>query len=93
MQNRTLFRSLLLLAGLHYSWNTGHLREYEATYLLHRIESLRAINDFIKDTNRDPRELRAQLGVIATLCLTDVSLALSIQVMAKPFQFLTLYEG
>ncbi|GES66726.1 hypothetical protein ATEIFO6365_0016001900 [Aspergillus terreus] len=37
-------RSTILIASVHYSWNTGNLQAYEPVYLLHKVESIRLIN-------------------------------------------------
>ncbi|OJJ60477.1 hypothetical protein ASPSYDRAFT_42220 [Aspergillus sydowii CBS 593.65] len=40
-------RSTLLLAGIHYCWNTGNLQDYESAFLFHKVESIRIVNSWL----------------------------------------------
>lgn len=62
----------MLLAALHYTWNSGDPREYEATFLTHKIEAIRNINRFLDEPEGNFKSIRTQLDVIATLCLIEV---------------------
>ena len=63
----------MLLASLYYSWSVGNLQEYEATFLTHKIESIRLINKFIEGPKNNATEIREHIDSIATLCLIEVS--------------------
>lgn len=70
-QDPEAFRSILLLAAVHHSWKTGALHHFEATYLFHKIECIRAINQYLSNTARYVST--ACIKAVATLCITEVS--------------------
>ena len=70
-QNPDAFRSILLLAAVHYSWKTGALNHFESTYLLHKLDCIRAINHSLADPNGIVST--ACIKTVATLCITEVS--------------------
>lgn len=49
MHDPTALRNTLLLAGLHYSWNTGLQSSYEETTLVTKIDTIRSVNEWIKE--------------------------------------------
>ncbi|KAL4895577.1 hypothetical protein BDV59DRAFT_174171 [Aspergillus ambiguus] len=66
-------RSTILIASVHYSWNTGDLRAYESVYLLHKVESIRLINIWL-DTY-DSKRFVVCVRQILTICLAEACLA------------------
>ncbi|KAH7131665.1 hypothetical protein B0J13DRAFT_610754 [Dactylonectria estremocensis] len=71
-QHPNALRNTLLIAGLHYAWKVGGLQTYELTFLFHKIETIRLLNDWMKDSQSD--DLMAIVQHIATLCFTECSL-------------------
>ena len=63
-------RSTLLIAGLHYSWNTGRIEEFELAFLFHKVESIRSINKLLADA--DAKTATLCVRQIVTLCLAEV---------------------
>lgn len=63
-------RNILLIAGLHYSWNVGDLRSFEPTFLFHRGESMRMVNKWLGTSYEKPITTCARY--IITLCLAEV---------------------
>ncbi|KAJ6114646.1 hypothetical protein N7486_000424 [Penicillium sp. IBT 16267x] len=61
-------RSTILIAGIHYSWNTGNLRAYDSAFLFHKIESIRSINTWLEASNSQPFVCVRQ---ILTICLAE----------------------
>ncbi len=39
------FRSTLLIAALHYAWRYSNLEPFESTFIFHKVEGMRMIND------------------------------------------------
>ncbi|KAF5013273.1 hypothetical protein FDECE_702 [Fusarium decemcellulare] len=48
-------RNVLLVASLHYTWQTGSFGSIEPTHLFHKLESIRMINRWIGDGDRNDR--------------------------------------
>ncbi|CAK7199404.1 hypothetical protein SEUCBS139899_002084 [Sporothrix eucalyptigena] len=68
MQDAGLFRSCLLLTAMHYSWiHGGSLGDVEETYLYHKVEAIRLVNENIG--NPESSEMCA--NVIAALALAE----------------------
>lgn len=65
-------RNVVLIAGLHYSWNAGDLRAFQSAFLFHKVESLRSINSGIE--NATPDSLATWARQICTLSLAEVRL-------------------
>lgn len=63
-------RSTLIIAGLHYSWNTGHLQSYESTFLFHKVESMRAVNKWM--LRQDPTKAAMTARQVVTLGFAEV---------------------
>jgi hypothetical protein len=63
-------RSTLIIAGLHYFWNTGHLRSYEPTFLFHKVESIRTINNWVE--KQDAISAAVAVRQVVTLGLAEV---------------------
>ena len=58
------------MAALHYSWKTGSLNDYENTFLHHKGESIRLVNEWLG--HPDARTSAACMKLIATLSVTEV---------------------
>ncbi|CEL04211.1 hypothetical protein ASPCAL05342 [Aspergillus calidoustus] len=65
-------RSTILIAGIHYSWNTGTLQAYESSFLFHKIESIRIINTWLQASDR--RAFVVCVRQILTMCLAEACL-------------------
>lgn len=64
-------RSTLLVAAVHYSWNLGNLRDYEETFYLHKIDTMRVVNEWLRSPGGGKAKHCARQ--IMTLFLTEVS--------------------
>ncbi|KAF4973676.1 hypothetical protein FZEAL_9268 [Fusarium zealandicum] len=71
-QSPDALRNTILVAGLHYAWNVGHLQRFEPTLLFHKIESMRLVNGCIKQSR--PKSYSVCIRQIATLCFTECCL-------------------
>ncbi|KAL3487676.1 hypothetical protein BJX62DRAFT_227827 [Aspergillus germanicus] len=65
-------RSTILIAGIHYSWNTGTLQAYESSFLFHKIESIRIINTWLQAS--DLKAFVVCVRQILTICLAEACL-------------------
>ena len=65
------FRACILLAAMHYSWREGSLTTMKETYLYHKLEAMRLINDQISDPVLSTSD--GCINTIASLALTEVS--------------------
>ncbi len=63
------------MAALHYSWKTGSLNDYENTFLHHKGESIRLVNEWLG--HPDARTSAACMKLIATLSVTEVQSRIS----------------
>ncbi|KAJ0423489.1 hypothetical protein BJY00DRAFT_278646 [Aspergillus carlsbadensis] len=70
--NEHALRSTILIAGIHYSWNTGNLQAYESSFLFHKIESIRIINQWLQAS--DPRSFVVCVRQILTISLAECCL-------------------
>jgi hypothetical protein len=61
---------MLLVAATHYSWNFGDLQCYESTFYLHKVETIRMVNQWLQDPNA--KGVTCCAKQIATLCLVEV---------------------
>ncbi|KAF7548868.1 hypothetical protein G7046_g8524 [Stylonectria norvegica] len=66
------FRNTLLVAGLHYAWNFGDLNFFEPTYLFHKIETIRLVNECLDKP--DSSKFTICVRQIATLSLAECCL-------------------
>ncbi|KAH7309831.1 hypothetical protein B0I35DRAFT_440696 [Stachybotrys elegans] len=66
-------RNVLLIASIHYTWNSGSLDYYKPTHLLHKLESIRAVNRWLGDTNHREHAVKIMQSV-ATQCLVELAL-------------------
>ncbi|KAF4981960.1 hypothetical protein FDECE_17601 [Fusarium decemcellulare] len=64
------FRSALLIAALHFVWNTGSLQSFEATFLVHKVQAIRMVDEWI--ASRNFSLITAVIRQIATLCFAEV---------------------
>ncbi|KAL2817714.1 hypothetical protein BDW59DRAFT_152516 [Aspergillus cavernicola] len=65
-------RSTILIAGIHYSWNTGNLQAYESAFLFHKVESIRIINTWLKVS--DSKTFVVCVRQILTIALAEACL-------------------
>ena len=71
MQDSSSLRSSLLLASIHYAWNEGGLSEYESTFLAHKGECIRTVNQHIIDASG--KFFIDNMKQVATLALVEVT--------------------
>ncbi|KAF4988101.1 hypothetical protein FGRMN_9967 [Fusarium graminum] len=45
IQHPDALRDTLLVAGLHYAWTVGDLQTYKATFLFHKVSTIRLLNN------------------------------------------------
>lgn len=57
MKDCVIFRNSLLVAGLHYAWNTGQLHSFESTFLYHKIEAIRMVNQRLHNLQTETVQL------------------------------------
>ncbi|KAL3469793.1 hypothetical protein BJX99DRAFT_240624 [Aspergillus californicus] len=62
-------RSTILIAGIHYSWNTGTLQAFESAFLFHKVESIRIINKWLGIASS--KVFLVCVRQILTICLTE----------------------
>lgn len=63
-------RGTLLIAGLHYAWNTGNLVAFQSAFLFHKIESIRIINKWLHAD--DAQTIALCIRQVCTLILVEV---------------------
>lgn len=73
MHESDALRSSMIIAAMHYYWKVGRLEHFNTTYLLHKTESIRIVNEWIKDPHK--RTSPICLRTIATLCAAEVRVA------------------
>ncbi|RGP59530.1 hypothetical protein FSPOR_11287 [Fusarium sporotrichioides] len=71
MHSSDTLRNTMLIAGLHFAWNTGQLQSFEPTFLFHKIEAMNSVNNFLRNSS-----IKYALCVrnIATLCFTECAM-------------------
>ncbi|KIH90973.1 hypothetical protein SPBR_00598 [Sporothrix brasiliensis 5110] len=67
LRDAGFFRSNILLAAMHYSWINGGLSGMEETYIYHKIEAIRLVNEHISD----PAWTEQCANIIAALALAE----------------------
>ncbi|KAL1905537.1 hypothetical protein Sste5344_008762 [Sporothrix stenoceras] len=67
LQDAGLFRGCILLTAMHYAWINGGLGDMEETYLYHKVEAIRMVNEHISD----PAWSELCANVIAALALAE----------------------
>ncbi len=65
------FRACLLLSAMHYSWLEGSLEGMEETYLHHKLEAMRLVNEQIGDPVLNTSD--GCINTIAALAMAEVS--------------------
>ncbi|KAI2611663.1 uncharacterized protein GGS25DRAFT_519975 [Hypoxylon fragiforme] len=65
-------RNTLLIAGLHYSWNTGDLQVFDSAFFFHKVETIRTVNKLLG--NASPKLAVLCISQICTLCYTEACL-------------------
>jgi hypothetical protein len=63
-------RNLFLVAGPHYGYTVGRFDDFEQTFLYHKFEMLKQLNDW--SCARQDSGIVANIGHIATMCLVEV---------------------
>jgi hypothetical protein len=71
MHSSDTLRNTMLIAGLHFAWNTGQLQSFEPTFLFHKIEAMNSVNKFLRNSTM---KYAVCVRNIATLCFTEVTL-------------------
>lgn len=61
---------MLIIAGVHFTWNVGSLQSFGPTVVFHIMESTKLINNWLSDTNT--RFSDHCMRLIATVCLAEV---------------------
>ncbi|KAH6971094.1 hypothetical protein BKA56DRAFT_496098 [Ilyonectria sp. MPI-CAGE-AT-0026] len=72
IQHPDALRNTLLVAGLHYAWTVGGFRSYEPTFLFHKIETIRLLNEWVENSRSD--DMTTFVRHIATLCFAECAL-------------------
>ena len=63
-------QNVMIVAGLHFVWKSGALREFESCFLLHRGHLIRAVNESLARAHE--KQLVTLTVQVATLCLAEV---------------------
>jgi hypothetical protein len=70
MQDAALLRSALMLTAMHFQWMRGTLGDMEETYLYHKVEAMRIVNDQLGDPVASSSD--DCLYLVASLALSEV---------------------
>ncbi|KAK1997082.1 hypothetical protein LX36DRAFT_701194 [Colletotrichum falcatum] len=69
------FHGILLLAGLHYYWNNGHLGGFSSTYYAHKVNLIRSINAYLEEADHnDLGKFRTYMNIVGTIALIEMSM-------------------
>ena len=71
MQDSYVFRNLLMIAGIHYAWNTGGLKQMAQPFLSQKVETIQSVNKWLSSLSSD--HVDHCMRQILTLCLAEVS--------------------
>ncbi|OBS24171.1 hypothetical protein FPOA_04718 [Fusarium poae] len=71
MHSSDTLRNTMLIAGLHFAWNTGQLQSFEPTFLFHKIEAMNSVNKFLRNS---AMKYAVCVRNIATLCFTECAM-------------------
>lgn len=71
-QDAVAFRSLLIIAAMHYTWGNGSFAGFTSTFLFHRGESIRLVNRWLED--HFFMSSLSCMKLVATLCIAEVGL-------------------
>ncbi|XEV03522.1 hypothetical protein FSHL1_008809 [Fusarium sambucinum] len=71
MHSSDTLRNTMLIAGLHFAWNTGQLQSFEPTFLFHKIEAMNSVNKFLRNSSM---KYAVCVRNIATLCFTECAM-------------------
>jgi hypothetical protein len=71
LSDPALFHGALLLAGMHWYWINGDLAVIQETYLYHKLEAIRLVNEQLADPSTSSGD--SAMGTIACLALAEVS--------------------
>ncbi|KAF4448417.1 hypothetical protein F53441_8172 [Fusarium austroafricanum] len=72
MEHAHAFRNTLLIAGLHYSLNTGNAQHFQSTFLFHKLQTIRVVNGWLANQTSD--SVTSIIRQIASLCLVELCL-------------------
>jgi hypothetical protein len=65
-------RIFLLLAAIHYAWNTKQITRFESTYYYHKVESIRMVNEKLQVCLSKQKSLVDCVRQIAAMALVEV---------------------
>ncbi|KAH8882078.1 hypothetical protein GQ53DRAFT_886066 [Thozetella sp. PMI_491] len=71
-ENPDSFRSILLIAALHFAWWPGKLGGYERTYLYHKVKCIESVNKHLKSLRSE--SALVCMSMVATLCMVEGSM-------------------
>lgn len=70
-QNPEILQNTMLISALHYAWNKGDLCVFEPTFLFHKIQSIKQVNQWLSTSSQAKEVLRCA-KYISTLCFVEV---------------------
>ncbi|VUC24197.1 unnamed protein product [Clonostachys rosea] len=73
VQDPFALRNMLLIAGIHYAWNLGDLQAFEPTFLSHKIQAIRLVNEGLTSSS-DVKDFTHCTTYIITLSMTECCL-------------------
>ncbi|KAH8890060.1 hypothetical protein GQ53DRAFT_688840 [Thozetella sp. PMI_491] len=62
-------RNALVIAGMHYAWNTGSLKAHSPAFFHHKVETIRAVNSWLADCG--PKDVNSCTRLICTLSFIE----------------------
>ncbi|KAH7147225.1 hypothetical protein DER46DRAFT_615045 [Fusarium sp. MPI-SDFR-AT-0072] len=72
MEHAHAFRNALLIASLHYTLNTGNSQHFQSTFLFHKLQTIRMVNDWL--VNQTSESVTCIIRQIASLCFVELCL-------------------
>ncbi|CAH0057369.1 unnamed protein product [Clonostachys solani] len=73
VQDPFALRNMLLIAGIHYAWNLGDLQTFEPTFLSHKIQAIRLVNEGLSCPSNG-KDYMTCANYIITLSFTECCL-------------------
>jgi hypothetical protein len=71
------FRIMLLVAAIHYSWQTGGFDAFQDTFISHKVESIQLVNGWLAD---GPLSTSADcMRLVTMLAVAEVSISFLLQ--------------
>ncbi|KAF5668387.1 hypothetical protein FHETE_5323 [Fusarium heterosporum] len=71
IQHPDALRDTLLVAGLHYAWTVGDLQTYKATFLFHKVSTIRLLNGWLQNVQQPG--LMTFIRHVSILCFIETS--------------------